>query len=116
GFFNGISLSLSVPIFTGFSNTYNIRQAEAQKEQAEAQYKLLNQQINLQVWQSYFDLQTAAKSIESSRSLLESATQAAKQAHGQYESGVGDILTVLSTQSTSSNARIQWIQAKLNWY
>jgi outer membrane protein TolC len=116
GLFNGITLSLSVPIFTGFSNTYNIRQAEAQKEQAEAQYKLLNQQIDLQVWQSYFDLQTAAKSIESSRSLLESATQAAKQAHGQYESGVGDILTVLSTQSTASNARIQWIQAKLNWY
>ena len=116
GFSNSIKLSLSVPIFTGFSNTYTIRQAEAQKQQAAAQYDVLAQQIDLQVWQYYFNLQTAAKSIDSSRALLVSAKQAAEQAYGQYQSGVGNILTVLTTQATASSARTQWIQAKLNWY
>jgi outer membrane protein TolC len=116
GFSNRIQLSLSVPIFTGFSNTYTIRQAEAQKQAAAAQYDTLAQQIDLQVWQYYFNLQTAAKSIESSRALLISAKQAAEQAYGQYKSGVGNILTVLTTQATASSARTQWIQAKLNWY
>ncbi|MEY3183051.1 MAG: hypothetical protein RLZ35_1036 [Pseudomonadota bacterium] len=116
GLSNRIQLSLNVPIFTGFSNTYTIKQAEAKKQAAKAQYQVLKQQIDLQVWQYYFDLKTVAKSIDSSRALLSSAKQAADQALGQYQSGVGNILSVLTTQATASNARTQWIQAKLNWY
>ena len=42
--------------------------------------------------------------------------QAAKQALGQYQAGVGNILTVLNTQATLVTARSQAIQAKINWY
>jgi outer membrane protein len=109
-------LTLSMPLFTGFSYTYQVRQAEAQLDASVATRDQLNQQIQFQVWQAYFALLTAAENITTSQILLKSALQASNQAVGQYKSGVGDILTVLTTQSTLATARVQVIQAQLNWY
>ncbi len=110
------ALTLSFPLFTGFSYTYSVKQAEAQTESAAATRDQLNQQIQLQVWQAYFALQTAEKNIDTTEALLKSSLQASEQALGQYKNGVGDILSVLTTQTTLANARVQVIQAKLNWY
>lgn len=111
-----ISLSLTVPIFTGFSQTYQVNQATAEVLAAAATRDALIQQISLQVWQAYYLLQTAAVSIKSADIYLKSSQQASEQARGQYQAGVGNILSVLSTQSALANARVQSIQARLNWY
>ena len=50
---------MRIPLFTGFRDTYRVRQAEAQAAQAEAARDNLYQQTELDVWQSYYDLQTA---------------------------------------------------------
>jgi outer membrane protein len=110
------ALTLSVPIFTGFNYTYNVRKAQAQYLEAEATRDQLNQQVQQQVWQAYYALKTAEQNVGTTEILLKSSLQANKQAFGQYKSGVGDILTVLTTQATLANARVQAIQAKLNWY
>ena len=110
------TLTLSVPLFTGFSYTYNVRQAQAQVLAAQATRDQLNQQIQFQVWQSYYALQTAEQNIGTTEILLKSSLQASNQALGQYKSGVGDILSVLTTQATLASARVQNVQAKLNWY
>lgn len=109
-------VTLSFPIFTGFNYTYNVRSARAQLKAAEASRDLLNQQVQFQVWQAYYNLQIAAQNIETTAILLKSSEQASAQAIGQYKAGVGNILTVLTTQTTLANARVQNIQAKLNWY
>lgn len=109
-------LTFSVPIFSGFSQEYSIMQARAAKEKAVGQRDLLEQQVRLQVWQAYYQLETAANSIKTSETFLKSSLQAAKQAYGQYKEGVGTILTVLSSQATLDSARVQMTQAKLNWF
>lgn len=109
-------LTLSVPLFTGFSYTYNVRQAQAQVQAAQAGRDQLNQQVQYEVWQNYYALQTAANNIGTTEILLKSSIQAYNQALGRYKSGVGDILSVLTTQATLASARVQNIQAKLNWY
>ncbi len=111
-----ISLNVTVPLFTGFSQTYQVRQAKAQVMASEATRDSLFQQVKLQVWQAYYSLQTAAANINSAEIFLKSSLQANEQARGQYKAGVGNILTVLSTQSSLANARVQSIQARLNWY
>jgi outer membrane protein len=110
------SLTLSVPLFTGFTYTYNVKKAQAQMLAAQASRDQLNQQVQFQVWQAYFALKTAEKNIGTTETLLKSSVQASEQAFGQYKNGVGDILSVLTTQSTSASARVQYIQAQLNWY
>ncbi len=111
-----IQLSVNLPLFTGFQQTYAIHQAEAQKQQAATQRDVLNNQVDMEVWQAYYALQTADKAIRSSSALLHSSIQAAKQAYGQYKAGVGNILSVLTTQSTEASARAQYIQTRLDWY
>ncbi len=113
---NSVGLGIRIPIFSGFAQKYALMQAQAQKEQLAAQRDALAQKIDFQVWQAYFDVQTAAKSMASSQKLLKSSVQAAKQAHGQYQSGVGNILNVLTTQATAASASAQLVQTKINWY
>ncbi len=113
---NSLDLTVNIPLFSGFSRQSMILQAQAQKEQLEAQRDVLAGQIDFQVWQSYFALETAAKSINTNQKILKSSVQAAKQTYGQYKAGLGNILDVLTTQATLSNARTQLIESKLNWY
>lgn len=110
------TLSLSFPLFTGFSQTNKVKQAQAEIVVAEATRDQLDQQVQYQVWQAYFTLKTAVENLASIEVLLKSSAQAHQQAVGQYKGGVGNILTVLTTQSALANARVQSIQAKINWY
>lgn len=110
------ALTLSVPIFTGFNYTYSVKKAQADFLTAQATRDQLNQQVQQQVWQAYYALKTAEQNVGTTETLLKNSLQASNQALGQYKSGVGDILTVLTTQTTLANARVQAIQAKLNWY
>ncbi len=113
---SSVGLTLRVPLFTGFRTAYAIGQAKAQVEQSEAQRDQLLNQVQLQVWQAYFNQQTAAVSMKSASALLRSAGQAAQVAQARYRGGVGTILEVLSTQAAEANANVQNIQAQLNWY
>lgn len=111
-----VNVSITMPLFTGFSHSYAVKAAQAQAYSAQANRDQLLEQVQLQVWQAYYTVQTAQTSITTTQALYKSSLQANQQAMGQYKAGVGDILTVLSTQSALANARVQTIQAKLNWY
>lgn len=111
-----IGLSLRIPIFTGFRTAYGVRQARAQAEQAEAQRDQTAQSVALDVWQAYFNQKTAMETLSSSNALLRSATQAADAARARYRAGLGTILETLSTQAAEASARVQAIQAQLDWY
>lgn len=116
GLSRNVSLVLNVPLFTGFQQHYSEQKAEASVEESEAEQDKLANQIEFQVWQAYYNLKTATQTLQTNEELLKSSTQAAKQTSGQYKAGVGNILSVLTTQSTLANARAQEIQAKLDWY
>ena len=111
-----IGVLLRVPIFTGYRDTYTLRQAEAVAEQAESSRDLLYRQAELDVWQAYFDLQTAATNVNSSASLVKSATQSAKSAVARYQGGVGSLLDMITAQSDETQSRVLLIQSHLDWY
>ncbi len=110
------ALTVSLPLFTGFSYTYQVKSAAADVAVAEASRDQLNQQVQYQVWQTYYALQTASQNIQTTEILLKSSEQASQQALGQYKGGVGNILSVLTTQATLASARVQNIQAQIGWY
>ena len=109
-------LNVRIPLFTGFRDTYRVRQAEAQAEQAEAARDALYQQTELDVWQSYYDLQTAGGAISSTDSQVKSAEQTAQATLARYKAGFGSILDLTTAQLDESNARVQQIQSYLNWF
>ena len=91
---NNLGIAITLPLFTGFAQHYAQQQAQVQTLQAQAQTEALSQQVALQVWQAYFNLQTCTEAINYSIALLKSSLQASQQAFGQYRAGVGNILNV----------------------
>jgi outer membrane protein len=113
---NAIGLTLTLPLFSGFSTTYKVRSAQARADVAAAQRDSLRLQVALDVWSSYQGLITASQSITTSADLLASAEQSERVALGRYKAGVGSILDVLNAQSALAAARLQRIQARLDWH
>jgi outer membrane protein len=113
---NSVLLTLSVPLFNGFETQYQKRQAEARAAQAEATRDLLKRQTELDVWQSYYDVQTAAGGVSTTEVQLKAAQQTAEATLARYKAGFGSLLDLITAQVDESNARVQRIQSYLDWY
>ena len=72
-------------------------------------------QVALDVWKAYQSLSTATQSLQTTADLVASAEQSERVALGRYKAGVGTILDVLSAQAALASARLQRIQAQLDW-
>jgi outer membrane protein TolC len=113
---NSVLLNLSIPVFTGFNQTYTVRQAEARAAQAEASRDALSRQTELEVWQSYYDVQTAAGGVSTTAVQLRAAQQTAEATLARYQGGFGSLLDLITAQVDESNARVQRIQSFLDWF
>lgn len=102
---SSVGLTLTVPLFTGFKNTYKTSQARYRLEQAKAELKQAENDVRQQVWNAFQSFQTAKKAYEISLTMFASADQSANVALGAYKAGKGGILNVLDAQSKLASAR-----------
>ncbi len=108
-------LSLKVPLFAGFADRAAVQQAEAQLDSARADSDDLRSQVELQVWQAYQNLLTATATLDSSAAQLKNAALASESSTARYQNGLDTILDTLNAQTTLANARVQQVQARLDW-
>jgi outer membrane protein TolC len=113
---NSILLTMNIPIFTGFNQTYQVRQAEARAAQSEASRDVLYRQTELEVWQAYYDVQTAAGGIATTEVQLRAAQQTAEATLARYQGGFGSLLDLITAQVEEANARVLRIQSFLDWF
>ena len=111
-----LGVNVRIPIFDGFREKYATSQAQALAEQAEANRDILYRQTELDVWQAYYDVETAASSLGSTEAQVKSAEQTAQATLARYQAGFGSILDLITAQQDESNARVQRIQSYLDWY
>jgi outer membrane protein len=112
---NFIGLKIEIPLFDSVNRDYQIRQAEAQADIQEQGLRDAQQQVAIGIWTSVQALQTDTENLRNTDVVLQSARQAFEAAQHRYQSGVGNILEMLSAQSTLSASEQQWIQAQLDW-
>ena len=110
-----LGIQVSIPIFEGFTRTYQIRQAEAQTELQRDTLNEVQQQVGLDVWNSYQTLQTSTHNLGNSAMLLDVARRSYTAAQRRYQTGVGNILELLNAQSSLAGAKRQRIQALTDW-
>jgi outer membrane protein len=110
-----IGVQINVPIFSGFATSYQVRQAEAQVDQQSVAVDKAKQQVALQVWTSFQNLQADRQNLDYSSQMQSVATQAWESAQRRYRSGIGTILELLSTQTALAQARQQRIEALTTW-
>lgn len=106
-----IGLAISIPIFTGFNSTYQIRAAQARVDSQAAQRDSVRLQVALDVWQAHHNLSTGVQAVRSSNDLLASAAESERVALGRYKAGAGSIIDLVTAQSALASARQQNIQA-----
>ena len=111
-----LGFNLTIPIFSGFKGTYTARRAQELAEQAESARDQLLSQTELDVWQSYYDLQTATSSVSSTGNLVKSAAESAAASAARYKAGIGNLLDFITAQQDDTNARVAQIQSYLDWY
>jgi outer membrane protein len=110
-----VGFQVSIPLFSGFATHYQVRQAQAQRDQQSVALDKARQQVALQVWTSYQTLQTDTQNLDASLRLQEVATQAWESAQRRYKSGIGTILELLSTQTALAQARQMRVEAITGW-
>jgi outer membrane protein len=111
-----IGVAMRFPLFTGFRTQFDLRAARIGADLARQDARTLQQQIDLQVWSSYYGLSTATQRVRTSRDFLATARQSADVAADRYRSGVGSILDVLTAEAALESARAQEIQARADWF
>ncbi|MGH8631716.1 MAG: TolC family protein [Burkholderiales bacterium] len=111
-----IGLTMSIPLFTGYRSTYQVRAAREQVESQIASRDRLASEIALDVWTSYQTLQTEGQAYETALDLVASAQESYRATLARYKAGVGTLIDVLNAQSSAASADSQKIQSQFNWY
>lgn len=104
-------VSLSLPLFQGFSIAGQVQQAEASADAAQAALDVLKESIVLEVEQAFYGLKEAEERLAATSKLVEQAQQNLLLAERQYAAGVGTPIETTDAQVSLSNARITRIQA-----
>ncbi|HEY4320632.1 MAG TPA: TolC family protein [Gemmatimonadales bacterium] len=111
-----VGLALTIPIFNGFGWQYAAEAASLTADAETARLHTLEQQVALQVFQTWQQLRTASQSVTTSDTLYADANQSVDAARARYREGVGTLLELLTAESALVNARAQRIQSRVDWH
>lgn len=114
-FNNSASLSVTVPIFSGFSVTNSIKIKEKELKSINIKIEELKKEIANEVLAAYYDFETNQNKFFISKDLLRTATENAKVSFGMYKNGKSSILDVLNAQAKLEDAKLQFINSKYSW-
>src|SRR6266446_4942699 len=109
------TLTISIPLFSGGSQIYNVKAASAAADAAARRAQGFEQQVVYQVFNAYYGLRTSTQQVRTSRDLLASATESEQVALARYKAGAGSLLDLLTAQAALASARALAIQARLSW-
>jgi TolC family type I secretion outer membrane protein len=112
---DSLGVTLSVPLFTGYRVSNQVKSAEAQKQAKIADRERIAKQVELDVWKAYQTLQTNSQSLLSATDLVASAEQSERMTSGRYKAGLGTMIDVLTAQNILVGARQQLISARFNF-
>ncbi len=104
-------VTVSVPIFNGFSTKNLVEEAKADLNISKANEESLRQSVTLEVQQSYFSLKEAEEMIPVAELAAQQALENLEIANGRYSEGVGSIIEVTDAQTTYTGAKIAYNEA-----
>jgi len=113
--YNQIGVTLTVPIFNGFSVGYGVRQAQGALEAREVNAEQIRLNVSQDVWNGYYGLESANQQLAATTTLVRTALQNQEVAVGRYQAGVGTVLDLLTAQTAAASAQQTRITAEYNW-
>lgn len=111
-----VGASLSVPIYEGGRRSYAKQLARTKVRTAVEQMALIRKQIDREVSQNYYNLQSGFAKIENLQMQVEMAREAYRQADANYKAGSITNLEYLTSATNLSDAELMLEQARINYY
>lgn len=109
-------VSVSMPIFAGFSNIYNARSANADYESAKYTEQSVSNNATMDVFTAYQNYKTAKTVLGQTKILLKSATESERVSAGMYKVGRATMLDWQTAQSELVDAQKQHNAAKYDLF
>ena len=111
-----VGLTINIPFFEGFGTTYKIRGQQAQAEKAKADLEETTHQILTEIVKSHADTISSLANLESSKKLLQAASDSEVSAVNRYHKGVADILELLTAQTVLADAQQERIRCVAEYH
>jgi outer membrane protein len=112
----GANLTVSLPIFTGFSRSLRLSQARAQEDDAEEEVRARRLQVRTDVQSRYLGLETAFRAIGVQGASRESARDQLRLAQDRYRLGAGTALEVSDAQNSVQRAEGDYVNAVYDYH
>lgn len=110
-----IGVSLSIPIFTGGSKYYKIRQTRVSMEQLNLQREDTERNLQLAVKQNIDNMNTCVKQFDAARKGVEQAERGYLISQKRYDTGAGTLLEMNDAELALTQARLNFNQAIFNY-
>lgn len=107
-----VGIGFSMPLFTGFSNTSKMKKAKHTLKQSELDHRSLQDMIELDVRNSYWQLQADLEKVTTQTRNVELATKGLEIANARYENKVSNQLEVIDAQLQLKTAKLSFMNAK----
>ncbi|WP_347158539.1 TolC family protein [Pontibacter chitinilyticus] len=111
-----VQLSLSIPVFRGFSSHFQSQVARIDLHNAELDYVATENTLRQAVQQAYQDVLAAQEKYNTVIANLEYTNKAYETAKRRYESGVVDFYTYLESLNNKNKAEAELIQSQCEFY
>ena len=105
------SLSLSIPLFTGFQTTGKIQQAKASLRETDYQTDALFRAVKLEIETAYLAINEKEQAVKTQSKIIDQAAEALRLAQLRYGEGLSTQLDVMNAESALNQARMNYEQS-----
>ncbi len=109
------SISLSIPLFSGFKRSAKVQKAKIQCKEVSYQKNSALDGIRMEVENAYYLLKKAEKKVETQQKAIEQAKEALRLAQLMYKEGAATQLDVLNSNLSLKTARMNYQQSLLEF-
>ena len=113
--YSTVGLQLSVPIFSGGSKYYGLKQAKVQLKEIEIQREDLLNNLNMQVDLAISNINREARQIESSAEGVKQAKKAHEIMQKSFEIGAASFLDLRDSELANTSAQLTYLQSIYNF-
>lgn len=113
--YSNVGFALSVPIFSGGSKYYGLKQSKIQLAEAELQRENLVRSINMQLELAVDNINMEVRQIESSAEGVREAEKAHEIMQKSFEIGAATYLDLRDSELAETSARLVYYQAIYNY-
>jgi outer membrane protein len=110
------NLTISLPIFTGFSRSLRVSQARAQEQDADEDVRARRLQVRSDVHARFLGMQTSYQAIAVQEANRRSARDQLRLAQDRYRLGAGTSLEVSDAQNAVSRAEGDYVNAVYDYH